>query len=113
MWATAQLPGFHHWPDAPDHRAYLRDRHRHLFHLRAEVSVSHDDRDVEFHDLSDWLRRIWHDRAPDGEWGPKSCEAIARELAAAAGWMGRSWSMSVSEDGESGAVVSGYGRLSP
>lgn len=119
VWATAELPGFHRWPGAPDHRAYLRDRHRHLFKLRVEVQVHHDERDIEFHDLSDAMRywwSTWTDGVHEGvaEWGPHSCEAIATELSEYLGAQGtldhREWMIEVSEDGESGARLRGLGK---
>ncbi len=104
VWATARLPGFHRWPGAPAHRAYLRDRHRHLFHVRAAVRVAHDDRDTEFHDLSDMIRGWWGPGARECD--AMSCEALARELGA---WLRNRGvavaSAEVSEDGESGSVV--------
>jgi hypothetical protein len=110
VWATVDLPGFHCWPTAPPRRAYLRDRHRHLFRVTAEVAVSHDDRDVEFHDLADLIRAWWaaeSDGALARECGPKSCEALANELGAAlAGGPNLAVTrITVSEDGECGATI--------
>ena len=114
VWTRVDLPGFHRWPDAPDGRGYLRDRHRHLFRVTISVRVSSDDREVEFHDLADALTAWWSAKAKahgDGvlcvEWGDKSCEAIAKlivadwQVAAGARWM----RVEVSEDGQSGAIV--------
>lgn len=104
VWATARLPGFHCWPAAPDSRAYLRERHRHLFHVRADALVSHDDRDIEFHDLSDMLREWWGHG--DRQCGDRSCEALARELAGYLLERGVTVTTAeVAEDGECGAVV--------
>ncbi|WP_371500335.1 hypothetical protein OG871_27660 [Kitasatospora sp. NBC_00374] len=104
VWAEVRLPGFHHWPAAPEHRAYLRARHRHLFHIRAAVHVVHDDRDTEFHDLADHIRAWWG--PGDRECGPASCETLARALAEHLTAMGlRLDEVAVSEDGEAGAVV--------
>lgn len=111
VWARVALPGLHRWPNAPEHRAYLRNRHRHLFHVLAAVQVRHHDRDVEFHDLGDMIRSWWrsagaHPVTSVRECGEKSCEHLAREL----------WShldqhklavarVEVSEDGECGATL--------
>lgn len=104
VWTVVKLPGFHRWALAPDHRAYLRDRHRHLFHVRVEVAVSHDDRDVEFHDLQDEIRRWWGSGTTDHE--GRSCEQIARRLGAVLQMAGiKVIRVIVSEDGESGATV--------
>jgi hypothetical protein len=52
-------PGFHQWPAAPQRRAYLRERHRHLFHVAVTIPVLHADREVEFHDLQDAARELF------------------------------------------------------
>lgn len=95
-------PGFHHWPEPTEGRAYLGQRHRHLFHVEARMSVSHDDREVEFHDLLDFAR----DAFPGGELGGQSCEMMARSLGEKiARRFGRAVQVTVSEDDEVGAVV--------
>lgn len=43
--------GFHKWPGAPAEYSYLRDLHRHEFHVRVDVKVHHPDRCIEFNDL--------------------------------------------------------------
>ncbi|MFB7126220.1 hypothetical protein DR950_33745 [Kitasatospora xanthocidica] len=104
VWAKVELPGFHYWPAAPDHRSYLRARHRHLFHITVGVAVAHDDRDTEFHDLGDLIRGWWGPGAR--ECGPASCETLARTLADHVRSAGlRATMVAVSEDGEAGAVV--------
>ena len=104
VWASAALPGFHRWPDAPPQREYLAARHRHLFRVTAHVAAGHDDRDTEFHDLQDLIRAWWG--AGPRECGDASCETIARALA---GHLGRAAlrvvQVEVSEDGENGAIV--------
>ncbi|MFJ8043775.1 hypothetical protein ACIRBX_25065 [Kitasatospora sp. NPDC096147] len=104
VWAEVRLPGFHHWPAAPEHRSYLRARHRHLFHIKASVRAVHDDRDTEFHDLADLMRAWWG--PGDRECGAASCEALARSLAEHLVGIGlRVEEIAVSEDGEAGAIV--------
>lgn len=101
--ATWTFDGWHHWPDAPPHRAYLASRHRHLFHAKVTLAVGHDDREVEFHDLLEAGRLV----TPAGrEWGSMSCEAIATTIG---GHVLRRWPrplvVEVWEDGECGALV--------
>lgn len=76
--------GWHCWPGAPDRRRYLRDRHRHIFHINVAVLVDHQDRMIEFHDLIDWARNAWHQhivRGPErGDMGTQSCEQMAQAL---------------------------------
>lgn len=107
IWVRFTVPGFHLWPAAPAPRNYLGHRHRHLFGFEVGLGVEQDDREIEFHDLLDAARedvaRLW----PGGEFGPRSCEAIARGLAEQIRqrWPGRLTAVSVSEDGECGARV--------
>lgn len=98
--------GFHRWPDAAEvlpERAYLADRHRHLFYFTAEVEVDHHDREIEFHDLLDYLQA----NGPSGELGSQSCEDLAHDVA----YMiegrhpGRRRRVSVFEDNECGATI--------
>lgn len=53
-----QRVGYHKWPLALPHRAYLKEVHRHLFTLLVEVKVRGDDRELEFHDLLDLVEQI-------------------------------------------------------
>ena len=97
--------GFHYWPDAPAHRAYLAARHRHLFHYTVTIPVEHHDREVEFHDLLDACRAFtdaWGD-----ELGRSSCEEMAEGIARhiAQQYPGRRIVATASEDGEVDAVV--------
>lgn len=103
VWAEARLPGYHCWPAAPAHRGYLASRHRHLFRIRVSAEVLHDDRDVEFHDLRGYIAAWWG--PGDRECGTRSCEELARELAAYCDDLAVSvTAVAVSEDGEAGAV---------
>lgn len=96
------VPGFHHWPGATAGREYLGDKHRHLFNVEVRCKVSHDDREIEFHDLLDQCRIFF----PGGDMGAKSCEMMARELGQKLTRLyGRVFEVSVSEDGECGSVV--------
>jgi hypothetical protein len=96
--------GFHYWPGARPPRAYLGQRHRHLFHVEVSVSVGGHDREIELHDLLEYSRIMWPEFR---ELGPKSCEMLAADLAAnvCARWPGREVRVSVFEDGEVGAEV--------
>lgn len=97
------MEGWHCWPEAPDHRAYLRASHRHLFHVTVSLALAHDDREVELHDLMDYCKA----HMPPGDYGRKSAEQLGLDLAEAVAdrWPGRSIQVSVYEDGEVGAVV--------
>lgn len=103
VWATHVFEGFHHWPGAPEHRSYLRDPHRHLFHARVEVLVGDGDREVEFHDLRDAITE-WVD-SQERNFGPASCEHIAQRLIMHLSDQYDVQSVTVSEDGENGATL--------
>lgn len=68
--------GYHCWPGAPDHRSYLRSRHRHAFKISAEAVVIGDDRELELHDLEYALSELVESQWPNGEFGSMSCEQI-------------------------------------
>lgn len=44
------IEGFHCYPDAPKFCDYLRARHRHIFVIRCEFEVSHNEREIEFNE---------------------------------------------------------------
>lgn len=77
---TTRFEGFHCWPAAPDEVAFLRSVHRHTFTVKAELKVTHDDRDQEFF----MFRRLLDDKIEelksDGAIVSWSCERWALEL---------------------------------
>lgn len=102
VWVTLRREGFHYWPDAPDELKHLRNPHRHLFLLRAEIRVHHDDRDVSFERLQALVDEAW----PGPKLGARSCEQVAALMAGElAQVLQRPATVTVSEDGENGASV--------
>ncbi|HEY9282330.1 MAG TPA: hypothetical protein VIP46_02650 [Pyrinomonadaceae bacterium] len=97
---TTTFAGFHQWKQAPPEVAFLRTPHRHLFHVRAEWEVGHDDRDKEFFICKRRLDAEIAATVGDAtvEW---SCERWAVHLIDRLGLV----KCEVSEDGENGAVV--------
>lgn len=99
--------GLHCWPDAPDRLKFLSYPHRHTMVIRARKAVSHDDREIEFYDLAERIRRTLHDLYPDTDgvgavlFGSASCERIARQLVDALDLD----ACGVFEDGQHGAWV--------
>jgi hypothetical protein len=114
---TFSVVGFHNWPQAPDKLAYLRDLHRHDFHIKVEWPQA-TDRGIEFHEMLYFCRRVMDQVGThtgmltvDGrDFGAKSCETIARELAGTVReHFDLDWTMAeVSEDGIVGAIVSSH-----
>jgi hypothetical protein len=97
--------GFHQYDDAPERVAFLRNRHRHLFRIRAGYQVTGLDREreifIEENALRAVLRKLFGNPA---EFGPRSCETIAAFLLRAAYARGCRW-VEVLEDGRGGARV--------
>lgn len=101
------VPGYHRWPEAHEHRKYLRDRHRHLFTVEATVEVT-ESRQTEFHDLQQQIREALNQGFPhsDGyEFGDSSCEEIATQVGFYLAIDLPVRSVRVSEDEESEATV--------
>jgi len=95
-----QFAATHCWPacNIPE-VIYLRNKHRHMFHIVAKKSVLSLDREIEFIALK--MKVDSYLAEYKGELGTKSCEQLAEEL------IGR-FSLNyceVSEDGENGAEV--------
>lgn len=104
-----QFEGFHRWVDAPEQHSYLRDMHRHMFHVEVSIDVTDSDRQVEFILLKRELTRIMVDKF-GGNSPAKghycSCEQMALFLLDVCINTGYTPSyISVSEDGENGATV--------
>jgi hypothetical protein len=106
--ARFTFEGQHYWSDAPDAVKFLRNPHRHIFHVEGVAGVTHDDRDVEFimfgHQLKNWIHATFSPARYDSnilDLGFSSCEQIARLLLERFGLV----SCSVFEDGENGATV--------
>lgn len=95
--------GWHSWPAAVGEREYLASVHRHLFYVEVRLAVTHDEREVEFHDLLAYCRAVFR----RGDFGAASCETLAQRLLTAIehSYPGRAASVSVFEDNECGATL--------
>lgn len=105
IYITTQFEGFHRYPDAPDEVAFLRDYHRHLFKVKLQVAVEHNERDIEFimfkHKIDDYLSFYMNKQSN------LSCETMAEQLINQVILMygNRKVICEVSEDGENGAIL--------
>lgn len=96
------VEGFHNWPNAPETRKYLADKHRHMFYVNVTIQVVHTEREIEFHDLLDFCKENF----PGGDMGASSCETMAEQLANKITLRySRRVTVSVFEDDEVGATV--------
>lgn len=94
----------HAWPEAPPGVGYLRNEHRHEFHVQVRLPVNHVDRDVEFltfkKELEDYIAEVFERK----NLGRTSCETIAEQIASRFIHY-RPVEVEVWEDGENGAIL--------
>ena len=91
---TTNIHALHSWPEAHGARDYLRNAHHHNFQITAWATVSHEDRDIEFHDLRQKLEEAltkgasykpWRTSPGDSDdyihdFGRASCEDIGNHV---------------------------------
>lgn len=72
------IEGFHCYPNAPEFCAYLSARHRHIFVIRCEFEVSHNEREIEINEQQHVIEKMLTKRfGSPCEFGDMSCETIA------------------------------------
>lgn len=115
IWVTFQKEGIHKYPAALTDPAlatgdeydvsFLGYPHRHMFHFRVAVKVTHNDRDIEFIQFKRWLENLYKDDVIQLDY--KSCEMMSDDLfdQIVAKYPGRDIKIEISEDGENGAMV--------
>lgn len=106
VFCTLQIEGIHSWPGCDiEEVSYLKDPHRHMFHIKAYKEVSHADRDTEFiklkHQIEQNLLGFYSGKYKCADFNDMSCEHIAEHLIK----MFNLSACEVSEDGENGALV--------
>ena len=107
IWVKYTQEGFHFWEDAPDDVAYLKNEHRHLFNFKVSFKVTHDERDLEFHQVMRKCKKISEELLRVARINGGSCETIAREFYNYLYKLNKLpvVSVEVSEDGECGALI--------
>lgn len=97
--------GYHQWPEAPDDVAFLRSKHRHIFHIECIKKVVGLNREIEIilfkNDIRKHLESSYLNHLDGLDFGNKSCEMIASDLVFHFGLS----ECRVLEDGENGATV--------
>lgn len=105
--------GFHQWEDAPKEYGFLRNLHRHVFYVETKISVSENDRELEFFDVADRIafhidntKRMSH----INKW---SCEDYGEYILdqLEVDYPKRRIEVEVSEDGENSGIVNNYERF--
>lgn len=110
IYVKFQREGIHAYPAALtdpnlEDVSFLGHPHRHIFHFKVWITVTHDDRDIEFIQFKRWLESLYGDQTLS--LNNKSCEMIAEDLASSIQkrYPGRSIWIDVSEDDENGAFL--------
>jgi len=114
IWVTFRKEGIHKYPAALEDPAlatgdeydvsFLGYPHRHIFHFKVRIQVTHNDRDIEFIQFKRWLESLYEGTL---ELDYKSCEMIADDLynEISTKYPGRFVEIDVAEDGENGCSI--------
>ena len=115
IFVTFQKEGIHCYPAAATDPnlatgdeydvSFLATPHRHIFHFRVWLSVTHNDRDVEFIQFKRWLENLYKDSILKLDY--KSCEMMSDDLydMISQRYPSREVWIEVSEDGENGSFI--------
>jgi frataxin-like iron-binding protein CyaY len=115
IWVTFRKEGIHKYPAAATDPAlatgdeydvsFLANEHRHIFHFRVWIGVTHNDRDIEFIQFKRWLEKLYSDAILQLDY--KSCEMMSDDLHDVINkkYPGREIWIEVSEDGENGSFI--------
>jgi hypothetical protein len=115
IWVTFKKEGIHKYPAALTDPAlatgdeydvsFLGHPHRHIFHFKVWINVTHNDRDIEFIQFKRWLENLYEDGTVQLDY--KSCEMMSDELhvVISGKYPGREVWIEVSEDGENGSLI--------
>jgi hypothetical protein len=115
IWVTFQKEGIHRYPAALTDPllatgdeydvSFLGHPHRHIFHFKVWIEVTHNDRDIEFIQFKRWLENLYKDAILNLDY--KSCEMMSDDLFAVISnkYPSREIWIEVSEDGENGSFI--------
>ena len=115
IWVTFRKEGTHKYPAAltdPNLAtgdeydvSFLGYPHRHIFHFKVWIGVTHDDRDIEFIQFKRWLENLYKEGTLQLDY--KSCEMMSGDLydSISNKYPNREVWIEVSEDGENGSFI--------
>ena len=115
IWVTFRKEGMHRYPAAATDPtlatgdeydvSFLANEHRHIFHFRVWIGVTHNNRDIEFIQFKRWLENLYKDSTLTLD--HKSCEMMSDELydMISQKYPNREVWIEVSEDGENGSFI--------
>ena len=117
IWVTFRKEGMHKYPAAATDPnlatgdeydvSFLANLHRHIFHFRVWLSVTHNDRDVEFIQFKRWLEKLYSSNEGVLSLDYKSCEMMSDDLYAQISqkYSDREVWIEIAEDGENGSFI--------
>ena len=117
IWVTFRKEGIHKYPAALEDPklktgdkydvSFLGYPHRHIFHFRVWISVTHNDRDIEFIQFKRWLEELYSGDQGVLSLDYKSCEMMSDDLydIISKKYPNREVWIEVSEDGENGSFI--------
>ncbi len=117
IWVTFRKEGIHKYPAALTDSnlatgdkydvSFLGHPHRHIFHFRVWIGVTHNDRDIEFIQFKRWLEELYNGDQATLQLDYKSCEMMSDELydMISQKYPNREIWIEVSEDGENGSFI--------
>ena len=115
IWVTFRKEGIHKYPAALTDTnlatgdeydvSFLGYPHRHIFHFKVWIGVTHDDRDIEFIQFKRWLEKLYAEGTLQLDY--KSCEMMSGELydMISNKYPNREVWIEVYEDGENGSFI--------
>ena len=115
IFVTFQKEGIHKYPAALTDPAlatgdeydvsFLGYPHRHIFHFKVWISVTHDNRDIEFIQFKRWLENLYKEGTLQLDY--KSCEMMSQDLydSISQKYPDREVWIEVSEDSENGSFI--------
>ena len=115
IWVTFKKEGIHKYPAALDDPSlatgdeydvsFLGYPHRHIFHFRVGITVTHNDRDIKFIQFKRWMEKLYAEKTLELDY--KSCEMMSDDLFdnISEKYPGRNIKIEISEDGENGALI--------
>ena len=78
---NTKFSAIHCWPSCPiEEVGYLRNPHRHEFHVQVKTEVNHTDRDIEFINLKNKINTYIRANFDQKDLGATSCETICKML---------------------------------
>lgn len=99
---TTAFSAVHCWKDCPiEGLEFLKNPHRHVFHVVVKFKVTHADRQIEFLDKKKIVNSYLSTNFDNRDLGQMSCEMIAQEIFENF----QAAFVSVYEDNENGAEV--------